>query len=256
MSSKITGDLRCPRELTETIRAFPAAVRASCSPTASAKWPRWLVANCISQPSGVSWSSGSRITPALFTSRCSGPLQRATSAPIEAGGCDEELLVAGAGGDIVGNPLASLQVAHREGHLGVGGSQRPGGFDADPGCATCDDRPAAGQVNSGNDLGGGGLRREVGGDSLVVHRATSRAGVKPPTLRTRFSCYDRSGGASATGVTLTGGDSACQIGTEELGVDYAGPPAAGRCPAQPRAAAQGRRTRLFAQGRRRHTGVD
>jgi len=40
--------------LTDTILAPPAAASASCSPIASAKWPRWLVANCNSQPSGVS----------------------------------------------------------------------------------------------------------------------------------------------------------------------------------------------------------
>ena len=34
----------------ETIRAPPAAASASCRPSASAKWPRWLVANCISSP--------------------------------------------------------------------------------------------------------------------------------------------------------------------------------------------------------------
>src|SRR6202022_3716600 len=121
---------------------------------------------------------------------------------------DEDLLVAGTGGDIVGNTLARLEVAHREGHLGVGGSRRAGRFDATPRGAPSDDGAAAGQVDPGNDLGGGGLRPELGPDSLVVHRATSRAGVRPPTLQTRFPATIEAE-VPPLQVTLTGGGSAC-----------------------------------------------
>ena len=50
MSSNTTGERRWAAELTQTIRASPAAASAGRSPVASAKCPRWLVANCISQP--------------------------------------------------------------------------------------------------------------------------------------------------------------------------------------------------------------
>src|SRR6266702_429142 len=58
---------------TVTTRGWPPdASRAGSSRPVSAKWPRWLVPNCISNPSAVSWR-GIIITPALLTSRSSGP---------------------------------------------------------------------------------------------------------------------------------------------------------------------------------------
>ena len=84
MSSKTTGERRCALELTDTTRASPAAVRAACRPRASPKWPRWLVANWSSQPSGVWPGSGRAMTPALLTRMCSGPCQAAANAVTEA----------------------------------------------------------------------------------------------------------------------------------------------------------------------------
>ncbi len=49
-------------------------------PTASAKWPRWFEANCISCPLADMVSSGTAITPALFTRMSSGPVQARTKA--------------------------------------------------------------------------------------------------------------------------------------------------------------------------------
>ena len=80
MSSNTTGERRWPAELTDTIRALSAAASASCSPTASAKWPRWFEANCISCPLGEMVSSGTAITPALLTRMSSGPVQARTKA--------------------------------------------------------------------------------------------------------------------------------------------------------------------------------
>jgi hypothetical protein len=76
MSSNTMPEARWALELTDTIRACPAAASAPCSPVASAKWPRWLVANCVSQPAGVR-ISGAAISPALLTRMCSGPCQPA-----------------------------------------------------------------------------------------------------------------------------------------------------------------------------------
>src|SRR3954452_4763142 len=64
------------------MRAFGAAARASWRPSARAKWPRWLVANCISCPRSVSVSSWIAITPALLTRMSSGPSHAATKAPM------------------------------------------------------------------------------------------------------------------------------------------------------------------------------
>lgn len=84
MSSNSTGEAWWPRELSDTIRALPAAASASWSPTARAKWPRWLEANWSSQPSGVRSSAGSAITPALLTRMCRGPVQALAKAVIDA----------------------------------------------------------------------------------------------------------------------------------------------------------------------------
>ena len=83
MSSNTTGERRCALELTDTTRALPAAARAPCSRVARAKWPRWLVANCISQPSGVR-IRGEAMIPALLMSMSSGPSQAAANAATEA----------------------------------------------------------------------------------------------------------------------------------------------------------------------------
>ena len=58
---------RCSDELTVTTRGSAAAARMSSSSPVSAKWPRWLPANWISCPCGLS-DRGGIITPALLTS--------------------------------------------------------------------------------------------------------------------------------------------------------------------------------------------
>ena len=60
----------------------PGGREGSCSPMARAKWPRWLVANCNSQPSAVRHSGVAKM-PALLTRMCSGPCHEATKASIE-----------------------------------------------------------------------------------------------------------------------------------------------------------------------------
>jgi hypothetical protein len=84
VTSNTTAERWWADELTETTRAPPAAASASCSPVARPKWPRWLVANCISQPCGVRMS-GDAIIPALPTRMCRGPSQAAANARTEAG---------------------------------------------------------------------------------------------------------------------------------------------------------------------------
>ncbi len=78
----------CAVELTETTRASPRsrapAVSASWSPRESLKWPRWLVANCSSRCSEVRNRPGVT-TPALLTSRCSGPSQLCAKPSTEPG---------------------------------------------------------------------------------------------------------------------------------------------------------------------------
>ena len=54
--------------LTVTTREPRTGSRLSSSSPVKAKWPRWLVPNCISNPSAVS-CFGVHITPALLISR-------------------------------------------------------------------------------------------------------------------------------------------------------------------------------------------
>ncbi len=82
MSSNTTGERMCAPELSATTRASPRSAapsaRARRRPVVSAKCPRWLVANCSSHPSAVR-SRSLRTTPALSTSRCSGPCHSSAS---------------------------------------------------------------------------------------------------------------------------------------------------------------------------------
>jgi len=85
--------------------------------------------------------------------------------------CDQDLLVAHAGDDVFGGALAGLEIAHGQGHLGVRAGERAGGLDADAGCAAGDDHPPAAEIDARDDVGGGRLRAEGGGDAVVVHGA-------------------------------------------------------------------------------------
>ena len=59
---------RCPADDSATTRAPPPAASAGQSRLVSAKWPRWLVANCASQP-GPTRVSGAGHDAALLMSR-------------------------------------------------------------------------------------------------------------------------------------------------------------------------------------------
>src|SRR6185369_11722974 len=142
MSSNTTGDRKWAAELTATTRAPPAAASARCKPVASAKWPRWLVANCISQPSAVRASGDERRHRLLI-----GQVQRR----------DPDLGVAGRVDDLGGGTRAGLQVAYGEDHLGPGRCQGSRRLDADAGGAAGHDGALAAQVDAVDHLGGGGL---------------------------------------------------------------------------------------------------
>ena len=148
-------------------RRRPAS--ASCRPTARAKWPRWFVANCISQRSGVRRRSRIAITPALLTSRCSGPLQAAANAATESWSARSSGATATTAPPVVAAMSAAVRspggrVADRERDLGAGARERPRGLDADARRAARDDRAAPGEVDARDDLRGGRLEAEGGGD--------------------------------------------------------------------------------------------
>ena len=208
MSSKTTGERRCADELTETTRAPPAAARAGCRPVASAKWPRWLVANCDSQPSGVR-VSGEAITPALLTRMCSGPSQSAANAATEARSARSRwptwtllLPVVAMMSSATRSPSARLRTARVTSAPARG--QRAGGLDADAGGAAGDDGPAAGQVDAVDHLGGGrggGERR----DDAVWH-GPSPCSVEPEGPPETYpeappDCHRRRRGAAVTAAT-------------------------------------------------------
>ena len=58
-------------------------VTSGSSRFVSAKWPRWFVPNCSSKPSAVR-ERGGTMTPALLTSRSSGPLQPSANSRTDA----------------------------------------------------------------------------------------------------------------------------------------------------------------------------
>mmetsp|Transcript_9219 Transcript_9219/g.23112 ORF Transcript_9219/g.23112 Transcript_9219/m.23112 type:complete len:266 (-) Transcript_9219:106-903(-) len=81
-SSKSMPAKRCAREDTVTTRDEPASFRQGSRRPVSAKWPRWLVPSCISNPSSVSMY-GQFMTPALLSSTCMG-LARARNSSAKA----------------------------------------------------------------------------------------------------------------------------------------------------------------------------
>src|SRR5712691_7090107 len=98
------------------MRAVPAAASASCKPRARAKCPRWLMANCTSQPSGVC-CSGCAITAGVVDQDVEGALPRGhkggnggTVGEFEADNLNP--VVASRGCDIGGDAGAGVRVAH------------------------------------------------------------------------------------------------------------------------------------------------
>ena len=136
-----------------TTRAPAAATRAGHRRTVSAKCPRWLVANCSSQP-GPTRVSGAAMTPALLMSRCSGsPRSRNRLA-------NARTLARSARSSsptsVLSMPAscsaASLGTAGRDDHLRAGTGQRTDRLDPDAGVAAGDDRGAAAEVDARDDL--------------------------------------------------------------------------------------------------------
>jgi hypothetical protein len=77
--------------------------------------------------------------------------------------------IAGAGSDVGGRPCSCIGVAHRECDVGARAGQGTCRFDADAGRTAGDDGSGAGQVDAGDDLVGGRLRSERGGDAVDNH---------------------------------------------------------------------------------------
>ncbi len=182
MSSKTTGERRWPRELSDTIRATPAAASASCSVNASAKWPRWLVANCSSHPFGCQLTVGQSHHAGVVDqqmertapSRDEGGNRRLVG-EIEA--TDVESLVPGALGQPSCCPLAGIGVAHGEGDISASAGQRSCGLDSDSRRAAGDDRALASEIDSLNHLRGGRVEAKSGLDEgSRGHASTVRTG--------------------------------------------------------------------------------
>src|SRR5512140_3802065 len=100
------------------------------------------------------------MTPALLTRMCSGPSQVAANDATEArtarsrGATATCLLpVVAMMSSAVCSPALVLRTA--QGHVRSGTGERPGGLDPDPGGAARHDGPAAGEVNTVDDLTGG-----------------------------------------------------------------------------------------------------
>ena len=150
-------------------------------PEGQAKWPRWFVANCISQPSGVR-CSGIAMTPRVVDEKVefAGPAgdeggDRGPVGQVEPG--DPDMGIAGRADDVRRRPVAGLGVADGQGHLGTDPGERPGRLDPDPGGSSGDDRPPAGEVDPPGDLVGRGPVTEGGGDA--GHSAQEILGAGP-----------------------------------------------------------------------------
>ena len=138
----------------------------SCRPVARAKWPRWLVPNCVSQPCAVT-PCGLSMTPALFDQdvQRSPPgrgegVDAGQVGQVEAG--DGDVLAAAGAGDVRGDAVARRGVAHGERHLHAGVGQGARGLDADAGRGAGHDGAPAGQVEAVDHLEGGRPARRRG----------------------------------------------------------------------------------------------
>ena len=154
-------------ELTDTTRAPPAEASASRSATTSAKWPRKLLANCISHPSALRCSSGRAMTPALFTRMCNGPFHARAKAETDArsdkssgAGCDG--VVSGGLSQLFGDPLARVESAHPQHDLCAGRRQCASGLHPQSAGRASDHRPLTGEVDTPNHVVGRGLEAEWG----------------------------------------------------------------------------------------------
>ena len=156
-SSKTTGEIMWPLELTETIRAPLAAESALCRPTVRVKWPRKFVANCISQPSGVRSNAGNAMMPALLIRTSKGPLHPATNALTELligqiEMANRDIRVARRGADLSGDLLAGVHPADSHDYLGTDAGERAARLSTDAGCASRYKDALTAQLDAADDL--------------------------------------------------------------------------------------------------------
>ena len=136
----------------------PGSAAAAAGAATRAKWPRWLVPNCSSNPSAVVCRSGGVMTPALLMRRWIGAPScaqrrrrapprsrarrgRASPATASPGGCSRILAMAA-------SPLRGLRTGMTTSAPARG---EPGGdAESDAVAAAGDDRPLAGQAGDGD----------------------------------------------------------------------------------------------------------
>ena len=162
---------RSPRRA--TTRSRRGRADAAGASVVSAKWPRWLVPMCSSNPSAVRPCATAMI-PALFMSMSSGPDQsRGERAHrCEVGQVERPHL--GVAVDPLGHPLALRGIAHREDDVRAGRGQRTRGRGTDPARGAGDDDCAAGEVGE-IARGPGGRRHAVSRASTCANAASARA---------------------------------------------------------------------------------
>jgi hypothetical protein len=168
MSSKITGERRCPAELSDTIRASPVAASASCRPSASAKVAqvvgRELHLPALRGPTQVGQYHAGVVDQQV---KRPGPFrdERGDGRSVgEVEPANTDGTVAGGDGDVGGGPVAGVGIPHGERDFGARAGQRPRRLDTDPRRASGDDRAAAGEVDAVDHLGGGRVKSERGLD--------------------------------------------------------------------------------------------
>ena len=141
-------------------------------PSANSKCPRWLAANCVSQPSDVRVSSGNASIPGVVDEdvqraiprRCERRDRRAVG---QLKMSDEETPTACLRGDVGRRTLACFEVLDRKRYLRSRRCQRAGGLRPDPHCRASDDRASAVQVNAGRTSSAVGIAGERGRNASV-----------------------------------------------------------------------------------------
>ena len=196
-SSKITGERRCPTELSDTIRASPAVgervVQAECEREVAEVVGRELHLPALRRQLEL----GQRHHAGVVDQDVQRP------APVRDEGGDGRLVgevepadvdggVAGGGGDVGGGPLAGVGVAHGERDFGARAGQRAGGLDPDARRAAGDDRALAREVDAGDHLGGGRVEAEAGldesGGNSVFHTRNLGHGTGLRAQTTALPC--------------------------------------------------------------------
>ena len=205
MSSQRIAERWWPRRRQRDHACAAGAASAGQRRFVSAKWPRWLVANCASQP-GPTRVSGLAMIAALLMRMSTVAAGRRGSARRRP--CTLSRSPRSSSSTSTPRCRRAPRAARasrapgRHDDVRAGAGERAGRLEAEPRVAAGDDGQLAGQVDAGDDLGGGGGGAEAGSDRVL------RAG-HAPTVRPRAPIYDSSVDGPRGQATNSSGEGSC-----------------------------------------------